>query len=355
MSMDLKDIARRPIFFERNRVARVYTGGKLFHDFFEDQDEDGFQPEEWVASSVRALNRDSRDPDEGVSRVKGTAITLSELIASQRELVLGPRGDLGILVKVLDSAVRLPVQAHPDKPFSRKHFASDYGKAEAWVVLATRENAKLYIGFKDRMTKERFSEAVAESERDKGAMERILNEIPVRKGEVYFITAKLVHAIGYGCLILEVQEPTDFTIQPEAWCGAYHLDDHERYLGLSPDTALDCFDYSSCGEAVVERQRMKPAVLADKDGLRSERLIGPGDTDCFAINRHVLTGGTLPGLNAPAVYIVSEGEGALFGPDGYRQPLTKGDYFLLPACASGLYAAESGARMELVECLPPAL
>lgn len=187
--------------------------------------------------------------------------------------MLGQRDDLGILVKVLDSAVRLPVQAHPDKPFSRRHFASDYGKAEAWIVLATRENAKLYIGFRERMTKQRFSEAVAQSERDKSAMERIINEIPVKKGEVYFIAPKAVHAIGYGCLILEVQEPTDFTIQPEAWCGAYHLDARERFLGLSPDTALDCFDYSMYGEAAAERHRKEPVVLKDENGLLSECLI----------------------------------------------------------------------------------
>lgn len=355
MSVDLADIARRPVFFERNRVARVYTGGKLFHGFFGDADEDGFQPEEWIASLVRALNRDSQCPDEGISRVRGTQVTLSELIASQKELVLGQRDDLGILVKVLDSAVRLPVQAHPDKPFSKRHFASDYGKAEAWVVLATRENAKLYIGFKERMTRERFSEAVHQSERDKSAMERIINEIPVKKGEVYFIAPKVVHAIGYGCLILEVQEPTDFTIQPEAWCGAYHLDARERFLSLDPDTALDCFDYSMYGEAAAERHRKKPVVLKDENGLLSERLIGPGDTDCFAINRHALQGASLPGLSAPAVYIVSEGEGALSGPNGYRHPLKKGDYFLLPACAAGEYAAESNESMELVECLPPAL
>ena len=177
----------------------------------------------------------------------------------------------------------------------------------------------------------------------------------MKKGEVYFIAPKAVHAIGYGCLILEVQEPTDFTIQPEAWCGAYHLDARERFLGLSPDTALDCFDYSMYGEAAAERHRKEPVVLKDENGLLSECLIGPADTDCFTINRHALQGASLPGLSAPAVYIVSEGEGALSGPDGYRHPLKRGESFLLPACAAGEYAAESKELMELVECLPPAL
>jgi mannose-6-phosphate isomerase len=353
MGTDLAGIARAPLFFERNRIARVYSGGKLFHEFFGDADEDGYQPEEWIASSVRALNRDSASPREGLSKVRGTEVYLNDLVAAHRDIVLGARSDLGILVKVLDSAIRLPVQAHPDKPFSKEHFGSDYGKAEAWVVLATRENAKIYLGFKGQMTKARFLEAVNKSQHDRGAMEALLNAVPVKKGDVYFIPPKAVHAIGCGCLILEVQEPTDFTIQPEAWCGDYHLNDYERFLGLDRNTALECFDYSPHGKAAAELSAKKPAVVKAGKGLVTESLIGPGDTDCFAINRHRLQNSGLAGLTAPAIYIVTEGEGALAGPDGSTHPLKKGDYFLLPACISGKYDAKSDSKLELIECLPP--
>jgi len=57
-----------PLFFERNRVFRVYEGGKLFHDFFGDEAVDGNLPEEWIASKVKALNREMRAPDEGLSK-----------------------------------------------------------------------------------------------------------------------------------------------------------------------------------------------------------------------------------------------------------------------------------------------
>ena len=60
-------ITSGPIFFERNRVFRVYKGGKLFHDFFGDEETDGNFPEEWIASNVKALNKDNMDPHEGVS------------------------------------------------------------------------------------------------------------------------------------------------------------------------------------------------------------------------------------------------------------------------------------------------
>ena len=71
---------------------------------------------------------------------------------------------------------------------------------------------------------------------DKDAMERIMEYSEPKIGDVYLVPAKTVHAIGAGCLILEVQEPTDYTIQPEHWCDEYELSDDEMYIGLSDGT-----------------------------------------------------------------------------------------------------------------------
>ena len=92
------------------------------------------------------------------------------------------------------------------------------------------------------MTLEEFEHAIDESDSGSNEMESLLKSIDVKPGDVVYIPAKLVHAIGSGCLLLEVQEPTDFTIQPERWCGEYRLSDNEMYLGLSREDALGCFD-----------------------------------------------------------------------------------------------------------------
>ena len=155
-----------PIFFERNRVFRVYTGGKLFSGFFGDKSDDGFYPEEWVASGVHALNKGSTDPKEGVSKIKDTDIFFDDLLKEYPEEMLGDAGKLRILVKLLDSAIRLPAQTHPDKPFSRKYFNSEYGKTESWIVLDTRENARIYFGFKEDVTEQEFLDAIEESKTD---------------------------------------------------------------------------------------------------------------------------------------------------------------------------------------------
>ena len=83
--MDTNSIAKQPVFFEKNRVFRVYLGGKLFSDFFGDNSEDSFYPEEWICSSTKALNAGSTDEFEGLSAVKGTNIHFNELIENEKE------------------------------------------------------------------------------------------------------------------------------------------------------------------------------------------------------------------------------------------------------------------------------
>ena len=345
-------LASQPVFFEKNRVFRVYTGGKLFSEFFGDDSKDGFHPEEWICSSTKALNEGSTDEFEGLSTIKGTDIHFNELIDQQKELMLGDRKGLDVLVKALDSAIRLPVQAHPDKEFSRKNFNSDFGKAESWLVLATREGASIYFGFKDGVTKEDFEKAVEDAETDKTAMERLLNKIPVKPGDVYFIPAKAVHAIGYGCLILEVQEPTDFTIQPERWCGDYRLSEHEMYLSLQKETALSVFDYSYNLEKVENECKKTPKIIYENNGCKKECLIGKDDTPCFGVERYIINCGETEKLPAPCVYVVTEGAGTLTG-DGYEKDIKKGDYFFMPYFCKGKYTVKSDTELTLAACIPP--
>jgi mannose-6-phosphate isomerase len=334
----------KPIFFEKNRVARVYTGGKLFADFFGDGSEDGFYPEEWIASAVRAINKGSDDPKEGVSKPIGSDLYFDELLMHNKYEMLGPQGKLRILVKYLDSAIRLPAQAHPDKEFSRAHFHSEYGKTESWIILGMRENAKIFFGFKDGVDEKAFRQAIADSEFDKDAMEKLMKSISPKVGDVFLVPAKTVHAIGAGCLILEIQEPTDFTIQPERWCGDYKLSDDEMYLGLAPDDAIKCFDFGEQPSAKVE-----PKIVYEEHGVTVECLIDKTLTPCFVITRIKCDNGSycMNVKDSYAVYIVTAGEGEMIG-KGYRHSLCQGDYFFLPHAAMGQFQIQG--QLEIVEC-----
>lgn len=341
---------QKPVFFRRNRVFRVYLGGKLFHDFLGDAPVDGNEPEEWICSSVRAINPGHTDPLEGISLRAEDGKPFSELLAENPAEYLGERKDLGVLVKFLDSAIRLPMQVHPTREFSRKNFNSPYGKAEAWLILATRPDACIYFGFDRQVSPEEFSAAVDESETNKEAMTAFVNRVPVQTGDVFFVGAGVIHAIGAGCLILEVQEPTDFTIQPEYWCGEYHLNDREMYLGLDRETALTCFHYELFGQQVVDAGRKVPEVTYQDDHVTVEKLIGEKDTPCFAMTRYILDGGEVT-LDTPAsIWICVEGEGSVEA-GGETRAIHSGDYFFLPAAASGKCVARSDKKMKIVCCV----
>ncbi len=332
-----------PIFFERNRVGRVYIGGKLFSTLFGDSPEDGYKPEEWIASAVRAINKDSTDPKEGVSKIKGEEVYFDELLEKYKGELVGD-GNLRILVKALDSAIRLPAQAHPDREFSKKYFNSTFGKTECWIILGKREDAKIFFGFKDGVGREELEEAVDRSEFDPDAMERLMLTITPEIGDVYLVPAKTVHAIGYGCLILEIQEPTDFTIQPERYCGEYRLSEEEMYLGLTREDALGCFNF---GEA--PKAHILPTVTYEDEGKTVESLISERHTECFIINRIRLRGGEFtPNVgNSYGIYIVTGGEAKLSG-EGYEKSISKGDYFFMPASLMGKF--KISGRAEIVEC-----
>lgn len=344
-----KSKLQSPLFFERNRVFRVYEGGKLFHDFFGDEAVDGNLPEEWIASKVKALNKVMRSPDEGLSKIRGGDETFASLLASYPEEMTGGKG-FDMLVKILDSAVRLPAQTHPDPAFSKKHFASNHGKTECWVILATRPGAKLFFGFKEGVTESNLRQAVEKSESPGDAFSGILQEVEAKAGDVWLIPARVAHAIGAGCLILEVQEPTDFTIQPERWCDRYRLSDQEMYLGLDKEVALSCFDLQQSGPSVLARGKKLPQADEANIGCKKEVLISFKDTPCFTVNRYTVN--TSCALRNLAVYVVTKGEGELVSPAG-RTFLKKGMYFFVPFAAREVtICTKSG--LEMVECLPPA-
>ncbi len=339
-----------PVFFKKNRVFRVYLGGKLLDEFVGYEGGDGSFPEEWICSAVRAINPGHTDPLEGISLRTDDGVPFDVLLAENKREYLGERTDLGVLVKFLDSAIRLPMQVHPTREFSRANFNSPYGKAESWIILDTREDACIYFGFKDKIEKKDFEELVRKSENDKECMTSVVNRVPVKAGDVFFVDAGVIHAIGAGCLILEIQEPTDFTIQPEHWCRDYKLNDREMYLGLPPARALDCFNYELYGSDVVSSGKKIPTTEYKDDRLLIETLIGEADTPCFSVKRFSLNNGSFT-LDIPAsIWVCTDGEGTLIG-DGYEKAIKKGDYFFLPAAASGKIRTETTSSLTLVACV----
>ena len=173
-------------------------------------------------------------------------------------------------------------------------------------------------------------------------MENLLCAIDVKAGDVIYIPAKMVHAIGNGCLLLEVQEPTDFTIQPERWCGEYKLSDNEMYLGLEREKALECFDMDKRYPAPLV-----PEIISEDDGVKYESVIDEKITTSFSVRSITLSGGSFVLDKGAAVYVVTEGEGEISG-EGCTYNIKKGDYFLMPENAKGKFSISG--NLKSVEC-----
>jgi mannose-6-phosphate isomerase len=277
-----------------NRVYRFYRGGALIdrlRGVTEPADND--RPEDWIASVVRASNPGRFEPDAGLTRLENGALLCN---------AIGTRpahwGTPDVLVKLLDPVERLPVHAHPDREFARAHLGSDYGKTEAWLVLATREGtADVWLGLRESVEPDRYRAWIDEQDID--ALLGSLHHMALGPGDVVFVPAGVPHAIGGGALILELQEPTDFSILCE-WDG-FPVNPRDAHLGLGWELALEA----------LRLDAYQPTL-----GL-------PDEADAFfRVDERPEPAGRF------AVLVVLEGEGEI---DGER--VRPGDAFAMPAAA----------------------
>lgn len=135
--------------------------------------------------------------------------TLAEVISWEGRKVLGTDNrdipDFPVLVKLIDACDKLSVQVHPGDEYARR-VENENGKTEAWYILEAEPGAELVYGVNAAMTREEFAEK-ATSER----IEEVLNRVSVKAGDVVFIPSGMLHAIGKGILLAEVQQSSNTT------------------------------------------------------------------------------------------------------------------------------------------------
>ena len=126
-----------------------------------------------------------------------------------------PHGEeLPVLVKLIDARRDLSVQVHPSDAYASEHEHGARGKTELWYVVEAAKDAHLIYGFLHDTERETVRRSLAD-----GTLLRHLQKVPVKKGDVFFIPAGQVHALGAGCLVAEVQESSNIT---------YRLYDYDR-------------------------------------------------------------------------------------------------------------------------------
>lgn len=356
----------RVLKLSETRVWRTYTGGAGIDRWRgRSQQTDGPFPEDWVASVVRAKNPGREDVVEGYSRVLNLPGQpyLKDVLEQAPEMYFGHShlkhvgSTMGMLIKLIDAHERLTIQTHPDKEFARKFFHSEYGKTESWYILETRmvgdQDPCIYFGFKPGVTKERWK-SVFETQ-DIPAMLDCLHKIPVRAGDAFFIPGGLPHAIGAGCFLAEVQEPTDYTMRTELVTpGGLHIHENQCHQGVGYENMLDCFHYDGANEEeTCRRWKVSPNVEEDTEGVRVESYIDSRYTDLFRVRRVQLSAmWKVPDQTQLQVWVVLKGSGRICTSIEETE-IQQGDFLLLPAALSQVTVVPEENGLELLSCHPP--
>lgn len=224
--------------------------------------------------------------------------------------------DVRLLTKLLDPGQRLPVHAHPSGDFAREYLGTSHGKAEAWYILSP---GVVYLALTRDLDKVELQSIV--QRQDIGALLAAMHRIEVAEGDRVYVPPGVLHAIGEGVLLAEVQEPEDLSILLE-WDGFAIDGEKEGHLGLGFDRALQAVELQSRSAsevtALVRRSQEGMGLGADAEQyFRLDRVTG--DSDLLVE----------PGF---AILISLQSGSALVGPAGAAQ-LDAGCTFLLPAAA----------------------
>lgn len=161
-------------------------------------------------------------------------LTLEEYLKEKNNAPLGKRGQtfdrFPVLVKFIDALEELSIQVHPDDEYGLEH-ENEYGKTEMWYILEAESGAKIYYGTNEEITKEEFAESII----NQTVLDK-LNHVEVEKGDVIFVEAGTIHAIGRGIVLCEVQQNSNTTYRVYD----YHRKDADGKLrDLHVDKALD--------------------------------------------------------------------------------------------------------------------
>ena len=178
----------------------VWGGERLKSDYGYESDLNNIA-EAWVLTA-------RNDGDNTVKNGEYANKSFTELIKNHPEF-LGKKGEkyneFPLLIKFIDAKSDLSIQVHPDDDYARVH-ENSLGKTEAWYVLDCSDDAELIYGFNKEISKEEFEKSI----KDNSFLNHV-NKVKVKKGDIFFIEAGTLHAIGGGILLAEVQQNCNTT------------------------------------------------------------------------------------------------------------------------------------------------
>ena len=297
----LKPIKVQPIFKEI-----IWGGNRLKTDYNKVSDLNN------IAESWELTVR-----DDGMNTIIGgefDGLTMQEYIdkngfgvVTNKELDRFP-----LLIKFIDAEDNLSIQVHPDDEYGMKT-ANSLGKTEMWYVIDAKPDAKLVYGLKKDVTVDMLREAI-----ENGTVEEQLNFVNVKKGDVFFIPSGLLHAIGAGILLAEIQQNSNIT---------YRVYDYNR---LGKDGKPRELHVEDALNVIVNRTEEEIDKIRFSTNAKNSNLLA--SCEFFTVEKHSIDADFEFSTNAESFnsILCLEGSGKIEY-DGEIFPLSKGDSYFIPA------------------------
>lgn len=237
----------------------LWGGTKLKTDF-------GFETEKEIAAEAWMLSC-HKDGMNIVLNGEHKGKTLNEVLEIWGESALGNNAEkfsyFPILIKLIDAKQKLSVQVHPDDEYALAN-EGEFGKTEMWYIVDCEPDAKLAYGFKKNINKAQFEKRIKDN-----TLDEVINYVPVKKGDVFFIEAGTLHAIGEGILIAEVQQNSNTTYRVSDY-GRLGADGKPRELHI--EKAIEVTNlktpnipYGDIGRVIVNNKNtIKELAVCDK-------------------------------------------------------------------------------------------
>jgi mannose-6-phosphate isomerase len=216
-----------------------------------------------------------------------------------------------LLIKFIDASDFLSIQVHPDDELSRERHKA-FGKTEMWYIVES-DQGELIAGFNRPLDRETYLQHVKD-----GSLKEIMNHEKVEPGDIYFMPAGRVHAIGAGVLLAEIQQTSDITYRIYDWD---RVDDSGKGRDLHTELALDAIDFAFHKEYKTSYSPLLNSTVSAVDcpyfTTSVIKLDQPVDKDFNMIDSFV-------------IYICVEGKAGISYPGGLEE-IARGETVLIPA------------------------
>lgn len=296
-----------------NRLTPIYKdylwgGNKLQSKYHKNDTDKEIVAESWELST---------HPD-GISRINNEL--LSEYLKENPQ-ILGAKckeNDSPLLIKYIDAKGKLSIQVHPDDAYAKIN-EHDNGKTELWYVVEADENAYIYLGLKQTITKSEFCKALSTS-----TITDYLNKVSVKKGNVFLVEPRTLHSIGEGCLIAEIQKKSNVTYR------AYDFNRKDQNGNLRPlhiDKALEVTNLKQSNHDGLPDEIIKQTASTTIERLKK--------CDYFTVDYYAIKNKETFNVNEESFKVlmlivgnaaVSTGEETVFLEQGESIFLSAGDY-----------------------------